>query len=42
MNNFGLHTVFVRYLSEKNVSETDVRERDERGRELFFRLRSLV
>ena len=37
VKNFCLRTVFIRYLAEKNVSESDrdVRERDERGREEF-------
>ena len=37
MKNIGLPTVFVRYLGEKNMSESDrdVRERDERWREEF-------
>ena len=37
MKNFGLPTLFVRYLAEKNVSENDGdgRERDEHGRDEF-------
>ena len=37
VKNFGSPSVFVRYLVEKNVSESDrdVRERDDRGREEF-------
>ena len=37
LKNFGSPSIFVRYLAEKNVSESDrdVRERDERGRDEF-------
>ena len=37
MKNYGLPTIFVHYLAEKNVIESakDARERDEREREEF-------